>query len=111
MSDAIRDFLKMLSPFAPHFSEEMWERFGEKTFITNERWPEFDEKALVRDEIELAVQFNGQIRFKINVPSDADNKAIEEIALKDSRSQPYLEGKSVLKVIVVKGRLINIVVK
>ena len=111
MSDAIRDFLKMLSPFAPHFSEEMWERFGEKTFITNERWPEFDEKALVRDEIELAVQFNGQIRFKINVPSDADNKAIEEIALKDSRSQPYLEGKSVLKVIVVKGRLVNIVVK
>jgi leucyl-tRNA synthetase len=109
--DTAEDLLKLLSPYAPHFTEEMWEMLGRKTSIFNEKWPEYDEKALVRDEAELAVQFNGQIRFKINVPSSADNKAIEEIALKDERSLPYLNEKSVAKVIVVKGRLVNIVVK
>ncbi len=111
LEDTITDLLKLLAPFAPHFTEEMWELMGNATSIFKESWPEHDEKALVRDEVELAVQFNGQIKFKINVPSSADNKAIEEIALKDSRSQAYLEGKSVVKVVVVKGRLINIVVK
>ncbi len=109
--DTVRDLLKLLAPFAPHFTEEMWEMLGETTSLFNQAWPEYDEKALIRDEVELAVQFNGQIRFKINVPSSADNKAIEDVALKDSRSAPFLEGKSVAKVIVVKGRLVNIVVK
>ncbi|NLM73070.1 MAG: leucine--tRNA ligase [Clostridiaceae bacterium] len=111
MEDTINDCLKLLSPFAPHFAEEMWKMMGHTTSIFNEKWPEFDEKALVRDEVELAVQFNGQIRFKINVPTDADNKAIEEAALSDERAKPYIEGKNIVKVIIVKGRLVNIVVK
>ncbi|MCX7773884.1 MAG: class I tRNA ligase family protein, partial [Clostridia bacterium] len=111
LEETIFDLLKLLSPFAPHFAEEMWELTGHQSSIFRESWPSHDEKALVRDEVELAVQFNGQIRFKINVPSSADNKAIEEITLKDSRSAPFLEGKDVAKVIVVKGRLVNIVVK
>ncbi len=111
MEDTIADCLKLLAPFAPHFAEEMWEMMGHTTSIFNEKWPEFDEDALVKDEVELAVQFNGQIRFKINVPTDADNKAIEEIALGDDRAKPYIEGKNIVKVIVVKGRLVNIVVK
>jgi leucyl-tRNA synthetase len=111
MEVIVQDLLKLMAPFSPHFTEEMWELLGQKESIFNQEWPTFDEKSLVRDEIELAVQFNGQIRFKINVPSAADNKAIEDIAIKDSRSQPFLEGKTVAKVIVVKGRLVNIVVK
>ncbi len=111
LEDTVRDLVKLLAPFAPHFTEELWEMLGEKTSLFNQAWPEHDEKALIRDEVELAVQFNGQIRFKITVPSDADNKTIEEIALKDSRSAPFLDGKSIAKIIVVKGRLVNIVVK
>lgn len=107
----IKDLIKLISPFAPHFAEEMWEMLGHSSFIFNEKWPEYDEKAIVRDEVEIAVQFNGQIRYKINVPTSADNKAIEEIVLGDERSKPYIEGKNIVKVIVVKGRLINIVVK
>ena len=103
MKDAITDTLKLLAPFAPHFTEEMWEKLGKEYSIFNESWPVY--------ETELAVQFNGQIRYKIVVPSAADNRAIEEAALGDERSKPYLEGKTVVKVIVVKGRLVNIVVR
>lgn len=111
LEDTTKDMLKLIAPFAPHFAEEMWERMGNPYSIFNEPWPVHDEKALVKDEVELAVQFNGQVKFRINVPSDADNKAIEEIALNDERSKPYLKDKTVVKVIVVKNRLVNIVVK
>lgn len=111
LEDTTKDMLKLIAPFAPHFAEEMWEKLGNTCSIFNETWPVHDEKALVKDEVELAVQFNGQIRFKMNVPSDADNKAIEEIALNDERSIPYLNEKTIVKVIVVKNRLVNIVVK
>ncbi len=107
----LKDLLKLLSPFAPHFAEEMWEAMGEKDSIFNQSWPTYDEKALVKDEVELAVQFNGQIKFKVNVPTDSDNKEIEDIVKNDTRSAQYLEGKNIVKVIVVKGRLVNIVVK
>ena len=111
MKETILDCIKLLSPFAPHFAEEMWEQLGQNFSIFNEKWPEYDQKALVKDEVEIAVQFNGQIRYRINVPTDADNKTIEEIVLADERSKPYIDGKNVVKVIVVKGRLINIVVR
>lgn len=111
MEDTVRDLLKLIAPFAPHFAEEMWEKIGEATFMFSQSWPQHDDKALIQDEVELAVQFNGQIKFKINVPSDADNKEIEELAKNDPRSIDYMEGKSIVKVIVVKGRLVNIVVK
>jgi leucyl-tRNA synthetase len=111
LEDTTKDLIKLLSPFAPHFAEEMWEMLGNTTSIFNEPWPVADEKALVKDEIELAVQFNGQIKYRINVPSDADNKTIEEMAINDQRSKPYLQDKTIVKVIVVKNRLVNIVVK
>jgi len=111
MEETIKDLLKLMSPFAPHFAEEMWETMGEKDFIFNQSWPSYDEKALVKDEVEIAVQFNGQIKFRINVPTDADDKEIEEIVKNDPRASQYLEGKNIVRIIVVKGRLINIVVK
>jgi leucyl-tRNA synthetase len=109
--DVVLDLIKLLAPFAPHFSEEMWERMGKTTSVFNAKWPEYDEKALEKDEVEIAIQFNGQIRFKLNVPANADNSEIEELVLSDERAKPYLEGKKVVKVIVVRGRLVNIVVK
>lgn len=111
IKEILKDLLKLLSPFAPHFAEEMWQKIGEKESIFNQCWPEYDEKALERDEVELAVQFNGQIKFRINVPANSDSKEIEEIAKNDPRSAQYLEGKHIIKAIVVKGRLVNIVVK
>jgi len=111
MEDAVKDAILLMSPFAPHFAEEMWEVLGYEHSIFNQPWPVYDEKALVRDEIEMAVQINGQVKYKINVPRDADDKQIEEAALTDERAAGYIGGKSIVKVIVVKGRLINIVVR
>lgn len=111
MEETLRDLLKLLSPFAPHFAEEMWETLGEKDSIFNQSWPVHDEKALVKDEVEIAVQFNGQIKFRMNVPTGSDNKEIEDIVKNDPRSAQYLEGKNIVRIIVVKGRLVNIVVK
>lgn len=109
--DAIKDLLKLVAPFAPHFAEEMWERLGVQGSIFNADWPVLDTAALVKDEVELAVQLNGQVKYKIMVPSSADQKESESIALNDAKAAQYLEGKTIVKVIVVKGRLVNIVVK
>ena len=111
MEETIRDAILLMSPFAPHFAEEMWERMGYDYSVFNQPWPSYDEKALVRDEIEMAVQFNGQVKYKINVPRDADNQQIEQAVLSDERAAGYIGGRNIVKVIVVKGRLINIVVK
>ena len=111
MEDTIRDAILLMSPFAPHFAEEMWERMGYEYSVFNQPWPSFDEKALMRDEIEMAVQINGQVKYKINVPRDADNQQIEQAALSDERAGNYIGGRSIVKVIVVRERLVNIVVK
>lgn len=111
MEDVIRDLLLLLAPFAPHFSEEMWERMGYEYSIFNQKWPSYDPKALVKDTIEMAVQINGQVKYKILVPQDADNKAVEEAALNDEKASVYLKGKEIVKVIVVPKRIVNIVVK
>jgi leucyl-tRNA synthetase len=111
MEDTIKDAILLLSPFAPHFAEEMWELLGGDYSVFNQPWPAYDEKALVRDEVEMAVQINGQVKYRINVPSDADNQQIEKAALNDERAAGYIGGRNIVKVIVVKGRLVNIVVK
>ncbi|AEY68172.1 leucine--tRNA ligase [Clostridium sp. BNL1100] len=109
--DTIKDLVKLVSPFAPHFAEEMWEQLGYEYSIFNQNWPEFDENALVKDTIELAVQINGTVRGKIEVAADADNSEAEAVALADEKIKPFLDGKEIKKVIVVKGRLVNIVAK
>ncbi|AGC67645.1 leucine--tRNA ligase LeuS [Thermoclostridium stercorarium subsp. stercorarium DSM 8532] len=111
MEEAIRNLLLLLAPFAPHFCEEMWEKMGYEYSIFNQKWPTYDPKALVRDTIEMAVQINGQVKYKIQVPQDADNKAVEEAALNDEKAAVYLKDKEIVKIIVVPKRLVNIVVK
>jgi leucyl-tRNA synthetase len=103
--------LLLLSPFAPHFCEEMWERLGNAYSIFNQKWPEYDEAALVLDTIEIAVQVNGQVKFKLDISSDFSAGEVEKIVRADERLPEVLAGRNIVKFIYVKGRLANIVAK
>ncbi|MBS5921813.1 leucine--tRNA ligase [Clostridium perfringens] len=111
LKDVVSDYLRLLAPFAPHFSEEQWSLLGNSYSIFNEAWPKFDPKALVKDEVEIAIQVNGKIKNKIMVSSDLDEEGIKAAALADEKIIASTEGKTVVKVIVIKGRLVNIVIK
>ena len=107
----IRVLLKLLNPASPHITEEIWQRLAlSDKMLYEEKWPEFDEKATVKAEIELAVQICGKLKGRITVPADADAKATEAIALADERIIAAIDGRPVRKVIVVPGRIVNIVV-
>lgn len=105
------DFLKVLSPFAPHFSEEIWNMFGNETSIFNEAWPAFNPAALTKDEVEIVIQINGKIKERIMIPTSASDEEIKKLSLENDDMQKHLEGMNIVKVIVIKGRLVNIVVK
>jgi leucyl-tRNA synthetase len=103
--------LRLLSPIAPHITHTLWRELGYGADILTAPWPVADEAALVQTSIELIVQVNGKVRGKVSVAADADAKAIEATALADGNVQRHMEGKAVAKVIVVPGRLVNVVVK
>lgn len=105
------DLIRLLAPFAPHFSEEQWSKLGMETSVFNEKWPVFDPNALVKDEVEIAIQINGKIKSRINVASNLDEEGIKKAALENETIKAATEGKNIVKVIVIKGRLVNIVVK
>ena len=111
LNDVILDFIKLIAPFAPHFAEEEWSVMGKETSVFNESWPEFDPAALVKDEIEIAVQVNGKIKNRINVSSSFGEEEIKAAALEDETVKTAIGGKNIVKVIVIKGRLVNIVIK
>jgi len=111
LKETIVDLLKLLAPFAPHFSEEQWNLIGHASTIFNEKWPEFNPSALVKDEVEIAIQINGKIKAKIDVPSNLDEEGIKKASLENETIKENTEGKNIMKVIVIKGRLVNIVVK
>jgi leucyl-tRNA synthetase len=102
-------FATILSPFAPHIAEELWSKLGHETPVSEAAWPEHDESMLTEDEIELPVQIMGKVRGKVSVPADADQKTVEDIALNDERIREQIAGKTVRKVIVVPGKIVNIV--
>jgi len=102
--------VKMLSPIVPHITQELWKKLGNDGLIVDVQWPTYDEKALVKDELQLMVQVNGKLRAKINVAANASKDEIEAIALEDENVKRFSEGKTIRKVIVVPGRLVNIVV-
>jgi leucyl-tRNA synthetase len=106
----LEPFVLVIAPFAPHLAEEIWRRLGHADSLAYEAWPACDE-ALARDEaVEVAVQVNGKIKTRIKVPSDADDAAIEQAAMDDAKTRAAMAGKAAKKVIVVKGRLVNIIV-
>lgn len=108
---ALKNFLILLSPFAPHLAEELWVGIGEKGFILNEPWPEYNEELARERIIELVVQINGKVRSKIMIPHGISDEEIVKIALQDEKVKQWVNGKEILKVIPVKGKLVNIVVK
>jgi len=101
----------LLSPFAPHLAEELWQLLGHKQTLAYESWPQFDPTFLREDTVEVPVQVNGKLRSRVVVPTDADVAAIETAARADQRTSELLAGKTVVKVIVVPGKLVNFVVR
>ena len=109
MREAIEFILLMLQPIVPHMTNHLWNELGHQGLIADVAWPAHDESALVKDEIELVVQVNGKLRSKITVPVDADNSAVEEVALSDEKVKISIGDSTIRKVIVVPKRLVNIV--
>ena len=109
LSSALSTVLTLLSPVAPHLCEELWEQMGHKGHLATLPWPGFDQSALVKDEIELVVQVNGKVRGRLMVPADADQEAVREFAMTHENVLRHLEGKAIRKLIVVPGKLVNVV--
>ena len=107
--DQLGRFARLLAPFVPHVAEEFWSRLGNETSVAFASWPEHDESMLVDDLVEIPVQILGKLRSKIQVSPDADAGTMEQAALADERIAELIEGKTVRKVVVVPGRLVNIV--
>ena len=113
---ANRELLKkmviVIAPFAPHMAEELWEQLGGETkSVFDAEWPAWDESYLVENEVQLTVSFNGKARFQMTFPADVTKEDIEKKALEDERSQHYIDGKTIVKIIVVPKKIINIVCK
>ncbi|MGN0703181.1 MAG: leucine--tRNA ligase [Lentihominibacter sp.] len=108
---AIRNLIIMLAPFVPHVTEEMWEHLGYGGSVHDQSWPEYDESALVKDTVEIVVQINGKIKEKINIAGDLSREEMEKTAMENDKVKGLTDGKNVVKVIAVPGKLINIVVK
>ncbi|MEW6116700.1 MAG: leucine--tRNA ligase [Nitrospirota bacterium] len=109
MRFAVRNTLLMLAPFAPHISEELWKAIGESNSIFEHPWPVWDEELAKEEEVELVVQVNGKVRSKVLVPAGLPDSEAQQRALNEPKIKELLDGKSIKKVVVVKGRLVNIV--
>jgi leucyl-tRNA synthetase len=107
--EVVEAIVLLLSPIVPHITQQLWNDLGHDDLLADAAWPQSDESAMVRDEIELVVQVNGKLRSRINVAANADKDSIEATALADEKIVANIDGKTVRKVIVVPGRLVNIV--
>ncbi|MBO8156690.1 MAG: leucine--tRNA ligase [Bacillaceae bacterium] len=107
--DFAEGFVKLISPVTPHLAEELWSRLGHTESISYEPWPTYDESKLVEDEVEIVIQVMGKVRAKMMVPKDASKEELETMALENEKIQEWIENKTVRKVIVVPGKLVNIV--
>lgn len=103
-------FLKILSPFSPHITQELWEKMGHETFLMEQKWPQYDARHLIDDEIELVVQINGRVRDKFMVVKDITEELAKDKALASEKVQKYIKNQEIRKIIFVKGKLISIVV-
>lgn len=109
--EGIETVLKMLAPFAPHITEELWSEIGYADSIHQQAWPKLDESALVEEEITIILQVNGKVRDKVQVPAEISEEELEKLILSSDKVKVFLAGKAVVKVIPVPGKLVNIVVK
>lgn len=109
--ELLSDLIILIAPFAPHIAEELWHQLGNTTTVCDAQWPVWNEKYLVENEIQMTVSFNGKARFQKTFAANADKETIEKETLADDRCAKFTDGKEIKKVIVVPGRIINIVVK
>ena len=111
MQESLEMMVLVMSPIIPHITHTLWQALGHDEHIVNHAWPQYDPDALVQDEIQMIVQVNGKLRGKIMVANEASKDDTEKMALEDENVQRFIDGKNVVKVIVVPNRLVNIVVK
>lgn len=107
---SVKQLILLLSPFAPHIAEELWQEIGEREPLLKQPWPAWDEEAAKEEEIELVIQVNGKVRGKMMIPAGLDDEAVKEKAFTEPKVREYLSGKTLKKVVVVKGKLVNIVI-
>jgi leucyl-tRNA synthetase len=108
--EAVKIYLLMMAPVTPHIAEELWAYLGKPYSIHNQSWPKVDQQAVIEDEVTLVVQVNGKVRDRIVVPVNLDDESAKAIALSSDAVQKHLEGKTHRKVILVPGKLVNIVI-
>ena len=107
----LRNLVILIAPFAPHIAEELWQHLGENNSVCNAQWPTWNEAYLTENEVQLTISFNGKARFQMTFPIDASKEDIETAALNDERSKKYIDSKTIVKVIVVPKKIVNIVCK
>lgn len=110
-AEVIKNILVMLSPFTPHFCDELWEEMGNTGYLFNEKWPSYDEKLTVSSEVVMAVQVNGKVRGTVEVERGTDKDIVEKLALNLENVKKHMEGKTLVKLIVIPDKIVNIVVK
>jgi leucyl-tRNA synthetase len=111
MQEVLETAVLVLAPITPHIGHELWEALGHEEPVVNAEWPVADETAMKEDRIELVIQVNGKLRSRLSVDANADKESLEAMALADENVQRFTEGTTIHKVIVVPGKLVNVVAK
>ena len=109
--EVLKTLAILIAPFAPHMAEELWETLGGEGSICDAEWPVCDESYLVENEVQLTISFNGKARYQMTFPADASNEDIQKTVLADEKALKYIDGKQIVKVIVVPKKIVNIVIK
>ena len=110
-TEAVGTLVILLSPFAPHISEELWQKMGNKELLANTLWPSYNEDALIKNEVILVIQINGKIRNRLNIPAGSSQKQAEDIAFKGEKIKEWLKDKKIKKVVYVPDKILNLVVE
>ena len=111
VADSLRSLVILLGPFIPHICEELWSMMGNNTSLFRGEWPLWNEEALVTEKVEIVVQINGKVRGKLQIRTGASEDEVVEAAKNDQNVVRHIEGKNILKTILVKDKLLNIVIK
>jgi leucyl-tRNA synthetase len=108
--EILEPLVVLISPFAPHIAEELWSLCGNKEGVSYANWPKFNPEFLIENEFNYPISFNGKVRFNLNFALDIDAKEMESLILQNEQTQKYLEGNAPKKVIIVKGKIVNVVI-
>jgi leucyl-tRNA synthetase len=111
LREAVDALVVMISPFAPHMAEELWQMLGHVNGLSKARWPSYDPEIAKADEVVVPVQVNGKVRGRVTAPADANEDRLRELALADAAVRNHTAGKTIVKVVVAKGPLVSVVVK